>query len=70
MKQIDLAQELGINKSYVSIILSGYSKEPPEIRVKLGSLGIVNFKRENCMRGRCSSPTDVCATERGYQIPQ
>ena len=69
MKQIEIAQKLGVSKSYVSMILSGQRKAPPEIRAKLSSLGIVNFERESSLRGRCPSPLDECATERSKQIP-
>lgn len=44
MKQVKLAQQLGVSKSYLSMILSGQRKCPPELAQELGSLGVVNFK--------------------------
>ena len=46
MKQIELAQRLGISKSYLSMILSGQRRCPPELTYKLSSQGIVNFEAE------------------------
>jgi transcriptional regulator with XRE-family HTH domain len=37
MKQTELAKELGISKSYLSMILSGQRKCPPELMNKLQS---------------------------------
>ena len=62
MKQIEIAQELGISKSYLSMILSGQRKAPAKVREKLSSLGIVNFRHESSLRGRCPRPLDECAT--------
>jgi transcriptional regulator with XRE-family HTH domain len=38
MKQIELAKELGISKSYLSMILSGQRKPSPELADKLQSI--------------------------------
>ncbi len=47
MKQVELACRLGISKSYLSMILSGQRKCPPELVEKLQSIPgvhkIVNF---------------------------
>ena len=42
LNQAQIAQRLGISKSYLSMILSGQRKCPPELMDKLSSLGIVN----------------------------
>jgi transcriptional regulator with XRE-family HTH domain len=44
MKQVELAQQLGISKSYLSMILSGQRTPNPELARRLNSLGVVNFK--------------------------
>ncbi len=62
MKQIELAHQLGISKSYLSMILSGQRKCPPELVGKLSSQGIVNFVSGLSLRGRCPRPLDECAT--------
>ena len=62
MKQIELAKELGISKSYVSMILSGQRKPNPTLAQRLSSLGVVNFEAKLSLRGRCPKPLDECAT--------
>ena len=44
MKQIELAKELGISKSYLSMILSGQRNPSNELRNKLCSLGMFTNK--------------------------
>jgi transcriptional regulator with XRE-family HTH domain len=44
MKQYEMARELGISKSYLSMILSGQRKLNPELTQKLSSLLPVNFE--------------------------
>ncbi len=51
MKQIELAKELGISKSYLSMMLSGQRKPNPELAEKLSSLGVVNSKARLCLEG-------------------
>jgi len=38
LKQVQIAKELGISKSYLSMILSGQRKCPPELIEKLQSI--------------------------------
>ena len=66
MKQIELAQQLGISKSYLSMILSGQRQCPTELVDKLSSLEIVNFEARLSLRGRCPKPLDECATLAGH----
>jgi len=61
MKQNEIAKELGISKSYLSIILSGQRKANPELAARFGSLGFVNFEPGSSLRGRCPKPLDECA---------
>jgi len=61
LKQKELAVRLGISKPYLSMILSGQRKCPPELGEKLSSLGVVNFKSSFSLRGRCPKPLDECA---------
>ena len=68
MKQIELAKELGVSKSYLSMILSGQRKPNAELANKLrrysGKLvhkKTVNFEAKNSLRGRCPKPLDECA---------
>ena len=63
MKQVELAQELGISKSYLSMILRGQRTPNPKVLRKLSSLGIVKFEAGLSLRGRCPKPLDECATE-------
>jgi len=42
MKQVELAKKLGISKSYLSMILSGQRKCPPELAKKISSQLPVN----------------------------
>ena len=62
LKQSQLAKELGISKSYLSMILSGQRQCPSELMDKISSLGVVNFKANLSLRGRCPKPLDECAT--------
>ena len=69
MKQIELAKQLGISKSYLSMILSGQRKANPELANKLRRYSdklvhkkAVNFEAKNSLRGRCPRPLDECAT--------
>jgi transcriptional regulator with XRE-family HTH domain len=55
MKQVELAKQLGISKSYLSMILSGQRKASPEMARKLSSLKVVNFKARFCLEGRNST---------------
>jgi transcriptional regulator with XRE-family HTH domain len=48
MKQCEIAKELGISKSYLSMILSGQRKVKPELAAKLSSQKVVNFEAKNC----------------------
>jgi len=48
MKQTELAKELGISKSYLSMILNGQRKPNPGLGRKLSSLEIVNSKAKKC----------------------
>jgi hypothetical protein len=49
------------------MILSGQRNPTSKIRRKLSSLGVVNFRRENSLRGRCPRPLDECAAQKAYQ---
>ena len=60
-RQKEIAKELGISKSYLSMILSGKRKPNPELVERLCSLGFVNFKASFSLRGRCPKPLDECA---------
>ncbi len=55
MKQVELAQQLGISKSYLSMILSGQRTPNPELARKLSSLGVHKFEPSSSLRG--SRPT-------------
>ena len=62
MKQVELAQQLGISKSYLSMILSGKRTPNQELAKKLSSLEVHNFETISSLRGRCPKPLDECAT--------
>jgi transcriptional regulator with XRE-family HTH domain len=62
MKQVELAQQLGISKSYLSMILSGQRTPNPELARKFSSLEVHNFESKSSLRGRCPEPLDECAT--------
>ena len=64
MKQIELAKELGISKSYLSMILSGQRKANPELARKISSLEVHNFETSSSLRGRCPKPLDECAIQK------
>ena len=68
MKQKEIAEELGISKSYVSMILSGQRKANPKVMARLCSQGLVNFERGASLRGRCPKPLDECATAKSSQL--
>jgi len=68
MKQREIAQELGISKSYLSMILSGQRKASPTLARKLKGYSDelvhkkpVNFEAKFSLRGRCPKPLDECA---------
>ncbi len=70
MKQSEIARELGISKSYLSMILSGQRTANSELANKLrGYSGklvhkkAVNFEAKNSLRGRCPKPLDECAAK-------
>jgi len=44
MRQTELAQRLGISKSYLSMILNGQRTPNSELAGRLSSLGFVNFE--------------------------
>jgi transcriptional regulator with XRE-family HTH domain len=67
MKQIELAKQLGISKSYLSMILSGQRKANPEMAMKISSLFFVNSEAKLSLRGRCPRPLDECATLAGHR---
>jgi len=69
MKQCEIAKELGISKSYLSMILSGQRKIKPELAAKLSSQKVVNFKAGFSLRGRCPRPLDECAESQHFIIP-
>jgi len=61
MRQIELAKELGISKSYISMIMSG-KRTPKRAFVKgKSSQKSVNFEAISSLRGRCPKPLDECA---------
>jgi len=62
MKQVKLAQRLGISKSYLSMILSGKRIPNPELARKISSLEVHNFEAGLSLRGRCPKPLDECAS--------
>ncbi|MFC2018445.1 helix-turn-helix domain-containing protein [Chloroflexota bacterium] len=64
MKQVELAKELGISKSYLSMILSGQRSGNPKIMKTIRSQKFVNFEAESSLRGRCPRPLDECASHR------
>ncbi len=51
LKQSQLAKEIGMSKSYLSMILSGQRKAPEPIRSQLP----VNFQAKLCLEGRHST---------------
>jgi len=69
LKQSQLAKELGISKSYLSMILSGQRKCPAELVPKISSQLFVNSKAKLSLRGRCPRPLDECAKSQQPVIP-
>ncbi len=68
--QTQVAEQLGISKSYLSMILSGQRQCPPELvsrlrNVHTSSQESVNFKADLSLRGRCPRPLDECAALAG-----
>ena len=66
MKQVELAKQLGISKSYLSMILSGQRKASPEMAMRISSLFFVNSEAKLSLRGRCPRPLDECASLAGH----
>lgn len=64
MKQKEMAKNLGISKSYLSMIISGKRRANPELRERMSSLKVVNFRAGLSLRGRCPKPLDECATSK------
>ena len=60
-KLVEIAKELNISKSYLSMILSGQRNPNAQLRDKLCSLGLVNSEANLSLRGRCPRPLDECA---------
>ncbi len=62
MKQVELAKQLGISKSYLSMILSGQRKPNTEVaRIIISSQKVHNIEAGSSLRGRCPKPLDECA---------
>jgi transcriptional regulator with XRE-family HTH domain len=55
MKQVELAQQLGISKSYLSMILSGQRIPNPELAQRISSLGVHNFEAKSSLARRHST---------------
>lgn len=63
LKQSQIAKELGISKSYLSMILSGKRQCTPELMDRISSQLPVNSKARLSLRERCPKPLDECATK-------
>ena len=61
MKQNEIAKQLGISKSYLSMILSGQRTPNPELTRKISSLEVHRNETISSLRGRCPKPLDECA---------
>lgn len=61
MRQAELANKLGISKSYMSMILSGKRRIKPELLCELSSQELGDFEARSSLRGRCPRPLDECA---------
>ena len=61
MRQVELAQQLGISKSYLSMILSGQRTPNTELARRLSSQEVHKFEPIYSLRGRCPKPLDECA---------
>ena len=55
LKQNQLAKELGISKSYLSMIMSGQRKGSPELVERISSLKSVNFEAKSSLARRHST---------------
>ena len=67
VNQSQIAKQLGISKSYLSMILNGQRKCSPELASQLqivhkSSQKGIDFKADLSLRGRCPRPLDECAT--------
>ena len=62
MKQVELARQLGISTSYLSMLLRGKRTPNTELAQRLNSLEVYNFEAGFSLRGRCPKPLDECAT--------
>ena len=58
MKRCEIAKQLGISKSDLSIILSGHRRANPEMAMKVSSLFFVNSEAKLSLRG--STASGVC----------
>ena len=63
MNNSELARELGISKSYLSMILNGQRRCPEHLVGILSSQKVVNSVAKLSLRGRCPKPLDECATK-------
>jgi len=64
MKQTEIAQRLGISKSYLSMILSGQRKATPELAESIRSQLPVNFKAKLCLIS-----SDAPCYSQDYRLP-
>ena len=55
MKQVELAQRLGISKSYLSMILSGQRTPKAELARRISSLGVHKFEAISCLGSKHST---------------
>jgi transcriptional regulator with XRE-family HTH domain len=60
MKQVELAQRLGVSKAYVSMVMSGKKKPSERIVSRLGRLGVnlemVNFEAKKSILSHARLP--------------
>ena len=55
MKQVELAQQLGISKSYLSMILSGQRIPNEKLARRISSLEVHNFEAKSSLARRHST---------------
>ena len=70
MRQAELANQLGISKSYMSMIMNGQRRCPPELEQRLSSQKVVNFeaelsfaRRKSGVRVSSAPPSDLAIEE-------
>jgi len=72
MKQVELAQRLGVSKAYISMVLSGKKKPSKQLAARLRRLGVnletFNFEARNPILSHARLPVPTLPHIQDYLV--